>query len=113
MPEAINSFDSINLHGEHEVTTASDAGMLDVDQSSLNEQVRKRYTQDTRFRKHLARWVMWIVPVWLALVLVIVFFCGFKLTELDSSVLITLLATTTVNVLGLAYIVLKGIFSQR
>ena len=55
---------------------------------------------------------MWIVPAWLGLVLVIVFFCGFKLTELDSSVLITLLATTTVNVLGLAYIVLKGIFNQ-
>ena len=113
MPEPINSFESINLHGEQESTTASTPGMADVDQSSLKEQVRERYSQDTRFRKHLALWVMWIVPAWLALVLVIVFFCGFRLTELDSSVLITLLATTTVNVLGLAYIVLKGIFSQK
>lgn len=113
MPEPINSFEAINLHSEHDESTVSDNGMVDVDKSSLNEQIRERYTQDTRFRKHLARWVMWIVPVWLGLVLVIVFFCGFKLTELESSVLITLLATTTVNVLGLAYIVLKGIFSQR
>ena len=112
MQEPINSFESINLYDEHKPAVTSDSGMQDVDQSSLKEQVRERYSQDTRFRKHLALWVMCIVPVWLTLVLVIVFFCAFKLTNLDSSVLITLLATT-VNVLGLAYIVLKGIFSQR
>lgn len=112
--EKINLFEGLNLRNESIEPSSSEAEMHDVDKVySLNEQIRERYSQDTRFRKHLARWVMWIVPAWLAIVLIIVFFCGFGLTSLDSSVLITLLATTTVNVLGLAYIVLKGIFRQN
>lgn len=39
--------------------------------------------------------------------------CGFKWTELDVVVLNVLLATTTANVLGLAYIVLKGLFGHN
>lgn len=38
------------------------------------------------------------------------FFGGFSLCELSDVVLSTLLATTTANILGLAYIVLKGMF---
>lgn len=38
---------------------------------------------------------------------------GYNTLNLDKEVLITLLATTTVNVLGLAYIVLKGIFPEE
>lgn len=34
----------------------------DINSLSLNVQKRVRYRQDTRFRKHLTRWVMWIVP---------------------------------------------------
>lgn len=84
----------------------------DVDDKSMREQRKARFSQDTRFRKHLANWVMIIVPSWLFLVIVILFFAGFNLLKLQTEVLITLLATTTVNVLGLAYIVLKGIFPE-
>lgn len=84
----------------------------DVDDKSMREQRKARFSQDTRFRKHLANWVMIIVPSWLFLVIVILFFDGFNLIKLQTEVLITLLATTTVNVLGLAYIVLKGIFPE-
>lgn len=84
----------------------------DVDDKSMREQRKARFSQDTRFRKHLANWVMTIVPSWLFLVIVILFFDGFNLLKLQKEVLITLLATTTVNVLGLAYIVLKGIFPE-
>lgn len=84
----------------------------DVDDKSMREQRKARFSQDTRFRKHLANWVMTIVPSWLFLVIVILFFDGFNLLKLQTEVLITLLATTTVNVLGLAYIVLKGIFPE-
>lgn len=84
----------------------------DVDDKSMREQRKARFSQDTRFRKHLANWVMIIVPSWLFLVIVILFFDGFNLLKLQTEVLITLLATTTVNVLGLAYIVLKGIFPE-
>lgn len=82
------------------------------DKDDLEEQSKRRYEQDTKFRKHLAVWVMIIVPTWMALVLVIVFFNGFSLTDLSDTAMVALLSTTTVNVLGLAYIVLKGIFPE-
>lgn len=85
----------------------------DVDDMTMRQQRKERFSQDTRFRKYLAVWVMWIVPCWLILVIVILFLCGLQVISLNSKVLITLLATTTVNVLGLAYIVLKGIFPEE
>lgn len=84
----------------------------DVDDLSMKEQIKNRYTQDTHFRKHLANWVMIIVPSWLALVITVLILNGSQVILLDKEVSITLLATTTVNVLGLAYIVLKGIFPE-
>lgn len=53
-----------------------------------------------------------MTPCWLALVLLILFLQGFGVMNLDKSVLNVLLATTTVNVLGLAYIVLEGLFGK-
>ena len=56
---------------------------------------------------------MIIVPAWLMSVVVLIYLHGYNTLDLDKEVLITLLATTTVNVLGLAYIVLKGIFPEE
>lgn len=86
---------------------------MDVDDLSITEQIRERYSQDTRFRKHLARWVMFIVPIWLSLVLIILACSGLGWMQFHKNVIIALLATTTANVLGLAYIVLKGIFPEK
>ena len=58
-----------------------------------------------------ARWVQWLISVWLLLVmavLVLSMFCG----RIESSVLIALLTTTTVNILGLPFIILKGLFDK-
>lgn len=84
-----------------------------VDDMSMRQQRKERFSQDTRFRRHLANWVMIIVPVWLMSVVVLIYLHGYNTLDLDKEVLITLLATTTVNVLGLAYIVLKGIFPEE
>lgn len=83
-----------------------------VDNESIEKQEKERYRQDTRQRKFLAQWVVWANSLWLFLVLVIVFFQGFGLIRLSDSVMNVLLATTTVNVLGLAYIVLEGLFGK-
>lgn len=111
---AENPFENIDLSGDDSCNTQSRGGIsrIDVDDLSMKDQIKERYGQDTRFRKHLAHWVMWIVPVWLGCVLFIITFNDPFCFNLNSKVLITLLATTTVNVLGLAYIVLKGIFPQ-
>ena len=81
----------------------------DVDDLSMRQQRKMRFSQDTRYRRYLANWVMIIVPFWLFSVIVTLILCGCSVIKLDKEVVITLLATTTVNVLGLAYIVLKGI----
>ena len=93
-------------------TPVKPAGNVNHDKDDLEEQSKLRYKQDTKFRRHLSVWVMIIVPVWMILVLVIVFFNGFRLTDLSDTAMVALLSTTTVNVLGLAYIVLKGIFPE-
>lgn len=90
----------------------NDDVLEDVDDKSMRQQRKERFSQDTRFRRHLANWVMTIVPCWLLSVVVILFLHGLGLICLPTEVIITLLATTTVNVLGLAYIVLKGIFPE-
>lgn len=81
-----------------------------VDDMTLREQRKKRFEQDTLYRKYLAVWVMWIVPLWLISVLFVLVECAYGNAYLKDSVLISLLATTTANVLGLAYIVLKGLY---
>lgn len=83
-----------------------------VDNESMATQEKERYKQDTRQRKFLARWVVWATSIWLGVVLVIIFFQGFNLIKLDNMVVNVLLATTTINVLGLAYIVLEGLFGK-
>lgn len=112
---ANNPFENINIYDNITESTQyySENIPEDVDDLSLKDQIKERYSQDTRFRKHLAHWVMWIVPLWLICVIFILISNKLLGFCLDSSVLISLLATTTFNVLGLAYIVLKGIFTHK
>lgn len=107
--------DNLPLNAQWGVTDADeplDPALNNVDNESLATQERERYKQDTRQRKFLAQWVVWTNSIWLGLVLVVVFFQGFALITLDITVVNVLLATTTVNVLGLAYIVLEGLFGK-
>lgn len=110
MAKQKDSFSNLDLRSENGVDISPDSNLGDIDDKSLSEQIRERYSQDTQFRKHLAKWVMWIIPIWLFIVIVVLICCGIGLLTLKSEILITLLATTTINVLGLANIVLKGIF---
>lgn len=85
---------------------------VDPDKHDLKWQEAERYAQDTKLRIKLTHWIKWLIPAWLASVVAVLtlsmFFGG-----LDSSVLIALLTTTTVNILGLPYIVLKGLFDKK
>ena len=72
------------------------------DADSLDVQKRRRFSQDTKYRKTLADWVMWVVSDWLVLVMALLFLCGYGLLSLSDAVLTALLATTTINILGLA-----------
>ncbi|MGV3602424.1 MAG: hypothetical protein ACO1N1_14525 [Dyadobacter fermentans] len=71
-----------------------------------------RFASDTRARVGLAAWTAAVVTLWLAAVF-------YLLTNnhanycLSDTVLVTLLGTTTLNVLGLSFIVLRGHFSSK
>lgn len=82
----------------------------DVDKKEINRQ--KRYEQNTEQRLFLAKWVVWTSSIWLSAVIIILILVGATVLYLSPSVLNVLLATTTANVLGLAYIVLKGLFGK-
>lgn len=81
-----------------------------VDKKPLEEQERERYAQNTKHRHFLMRWVVWADSVWLGLVVAILALCGLGCMDLGDGVLAALLGTTTANVLGLAHIVLRGLF---
>lgn len=85
----------------------------DVDKGTIKEQKSERYKQNTKYRRCLTVWVMHIVPIWLLAVFALLVLCGLNICSLHSAVLSTLLATTTANILGLAYIVLRGMFPQE
>lgn len=85
----------------------------DFDEMSIGQQKVRRYSQNTQFRRYFSVWVMIIVPAWLFLAFSLVLMCGFGVCKLSDVVLSTMLATTTANILGLAYIVLKGMFPQE
>lgn len=71
----------------------------------------KRFESDTQKRDTLSTWAAVLVSFWLISVLLIL--VGNTNTyKLESNVLIALLATTTLNVLGLMFIVLKGLFGS-
>ena len=70
-----------------------------------------RYRQDTRWRQWLTTWVVVVDTLWLGGTMWLLL-CNQQHVHLPPAVLVALLCTTTANVLGLAYIVLKGLFAH-
>jgi hypothetical protein len=66
-----------------------------------------------KMRKEMFVWVKWCVSIYLivvtAIILIQVFYMGRSLSD---NVLIALLVTTTGNVLGLPYLIIKAIFQK-
>lgn len=104
--------------GDTESNITPAPALNDIDNEPKEAQIKERYRQDTRHRDYLVKWVVYTNSAWLIAILVIVIAHGainedgsdrFHLTD---TVMVTLLATTTANVLGLALIVLRGLFNQ-
>lgn len=100
-----------------DIPIPSEIGMDDMDVESKKSQ-SIRYKQNTVHRDFLVKWVVVTNSTWLIAVIIILIAHGAyeekaKLFHLSDNVIITLLGTTTVNVLGLAYIVLKGLFGEH
>nr|DAW61580.1 MAG TPA: hypothetical protein [Caudoviricetes sp.] len=94
---------------------ASNNKDLDIDSDDLKLQRKmkelevEKFDSDIKDRKWLAKWSAVVVSIWLILVVVILFL-NKCLLDLSDAVLMTLLGTTTLNILGLSFIVLRGHF---
>lgn len=109
------------MDSEHELSkwqvqlTPPTAEPSNNDTKTLQEQElelrNERFKNDTNWRCRLSWWVIGVDSVWLTSILVILFL-NTQYIQLSDSVLLMLLGTTTVNVLGLAFIVLKGLFGD-
>lgn len=84
----------------------------DFDISPLERQRYDRYGQDTRHRKVLVWWMIIVISIWLTSVLLLVGFNQPWCLDMPEAVQVTLLATTTANVLGLPSIILRDLFGR-
>ncbi|MCW3107764.1 MAG: hypothetical protein JWQ09_2270 [Segetibacter sp.] len=105
-----NLFDVIANQPSHSKDIDIDSDDLEI-QRKLKLLQAKRYSSDTLDRKWLAIWTAFVVSIWLTAVLYILF-KNVKDIHLSDTVLVTLLGTTTLNVLGLSFIVLRGHFNS-
>ncbi len=80
--------------------------------------VLHRVVENTRARRRLEKWSLRVIALYLFIVLSIVMLCYVKLPIIDGlisinipdAIMITILSTTTVNIIGLGLIVLRGHF---
>lgn len=54
-----------------------------------------------------------VVSLWLVFIVAVVFSVGMSWLNYSDGVLIALLATTTANIIGLAYFMAKGLFPNK
>lgn len=79
-----------------------------------------RIEQNTKARRRLERWVTRLIVIYLLVVLGVflfyavgsnLYFKGVKIgIEISDAVMVTILSTTTVNIIGLAIILVRGLF---
>lgn len=74
------------------------------------------FTQDTAERKKYAQRIFWLVAIWITAILVILLLAGFGaggLFLLSEKVLLAAIGSTTVNILGVFFIVVRYLFSRE
>ena len=69
--------------------------------------------QELELKKGICAWVKWIVSVYLFFIAYILLLLVLNEGKLESSVVIALLTTTTINILGLPYLIIKSLFPEK
>lgn len=86
---------------------------LDFDSMTMEGQEALRYNSDTKERHSFSCWVRWINSAYLFAGVAVMVADGAQWIQLSDGVIITMLGTTTLNVLGLAFIILHGLFDKE
>lgn len=99
------------------LTNALDSLWKESDIPIINNAVRvHRIIENTKARRRLENWSTKVIAFYLlaVLALIITSYCKrFQLLEIPSKIMIVILSTTTINIIGLGLIVLKGHFTER
>lgn len=92
---------------------------IEADKQSIEAERQREVldglVQDREQRKTYSKCLFWLICVWMGLILLIVFLHGFegipfRLTQTE---LVTLIGSTTINVIGLFAIVARYLFPKR
>ncbi len=90
-----------------------------VDIQKRNEELRRHKIEndisenELELKKGIYFWVKWVVTIYLSFVAIVIIslFTGFG--SLSDNVIIALLTTTTINILGLPYMIIKSLFPAK
>jgi hypothetical protein len=86
----------------------------DTPKEKREQEENRQHKEIFDFRIKIYKWLFWSICGYIGLVLVLLFVTGFyKKFNLDSSVLIALLSTTSANILGVFYIASKWLFPNK
>jgi hypothetical protein len=89
---------------------------IDRDSDNLRRQSIElkniRYKSNTDARNWMSVWTAVVVSLWLFAIMMVVV-CNGSDIHLSDNALIALLTTSTVKVIGLPYIVLRGLFNEK
>lgn len=113
---------SLNLN-QISIANSSSLTPEDLNSARLQNQILEdrlgsakvgRFLEDTRLRRHLTYIFASIIFLWLGAVVSILYFNDNLLhLNLSENVLITLLTTSSVNVIGMMLIILKNLFPRH
>lgn len=88
---------------------------LRVRDENLREKTLKNdiIFDEIKLKSGICVWVKWIVSVYLIFIAYILLLLVLNEGKLESSVVIALLTTTTINILGLPYMIIKSLFPEK
>ena len=69
--------------------------------------------QEIELKSSICVWVKWVVSIYLIFIAWILLLLVLSEGKLESSVVIALLTTTTINILGLPYMIIKSLFPEK
>jgi len=103
MPSNIDDFDFATLAGISKTNTPKE---------DREQEENRQHKSIFEFRVKIYKWLFWFICIYILLILVLL--TGNKnYFQLENPVLITLLSTTSANILGVFYIASKWLFPNK
>lgn len=106
----LNLLDQVNI-------LVNEGNNLEKNSGVCEEYIKlHRIVENTKARKRLEKWITRLISSYLIVVLSILVLCSipsYKILSFNTSVMITILSTTTVNIVALGLILVRGLFHEN